>query len=71
MHLRIVQQRRWRFLSWWDLAQELCISFQEGIDGLGHLTGYAPNHPRLADVRLICYSEYTAFPTRVLALTGV
>ena len=33
----IVEDRVWWGLSWWDLAQDLCVLFQQGIDHLGHL----------------------------------
>jgi hypothetical protein len=41
MHLWIIQQRRGRLLSWQDLAQDLGIAFEQGIDGLSHLASHA------------------------------
>ena len=52
MHLRVIQQRRRRDLSWQDLAQDLGITFEQGIDGLGHLASYTPDHACFANVGL-------------------
>src|SRR2546426_384414 len=52
MHLWIIQLRRRRDLSWRDFAQQLCILFEQSVDGLGHLTSHTTDHPRLANVGL-------------------
>src|SRR5712692_2182455 len=52
MHFRVIQQRRRRLLPRQDLAQDLGIAFEQGIDSLGHLAGHATDHARLTDVGL-------------------
>ena len=52
MHLRIIQQRGWRILTWRDCAQQLGIPLKQGVDGLGHLTGHATDDTFLANIGL-------------------
>src|SRR3989440_2441994 len=52
MHLWIIQLRRWRFLARQDRAQQFCISLEQSVDGLGHLTGHATDHPLFPDMGL-------------------
>src|SRR6266496_1894476 len=52
MHLWIIQQRRWRILTRRDLTQQFCISFEQGVDRLSHLTSNTTDHAGLAKIGL-------------------
>ena len=52
MDLRVIQQRRWRVLPWRNFRQQLCIAFEQSIDGLGHLTSYSTDDPLLPNTGL-------------------
>jgi hypothetical protein len=50
IHLWIKQLRRRRILAWRDSTQQLCISFEQSVNRLGHLTGHATDHPLFPDM---------------------
>src|SRR5205807_9653559 len=52
MHLWIIQQRRRRVLAWWNFGEQLGISFEQGVDRLGHLTSDTTDHAGLAKIGL-------------------
>ncbi len=52
MHLWIIQLRWRRVLAWRNSPQQLCISLEQSVDGLGHLTSYATDHPLFPDMGL-------------------
>ena len=52
MHLWIIQLRWRRVLAWRNSTQQLCISFEQSINRLGHLTGHATDHPLFPDIGL-------------------
>jgi hypothetical protein len=57
MHRRVIEQGRWWLLAWQDLAHDLGIALEQGIDRLGQLASYPPNDPGFAYVRLFAYLE--------------
>jgi len=40
VNFRIVQQRRWRFLSRRNLPQHLCVSHEKSVERLDHLSSH-------------------------------
>src|SRR6266700_8433679 len=52
MHPWIIQQRRWRLLAKWNFREQLSISFEQSVNGLGHLASNPTNHTGFSCVGL-------------------
>ncbi len=57
MHLWIKQLRRRRILAWRNSTQQLCISFEQSVNRLGHLTGHATDHPLFPDMGMCPFND--------------